>query len=136
MCEKIAEMPLHETMRLGGSRFVRNMGDVSVTFTCRAVIVEAANKSDSCYKQVRVVEGEEIYYLDPATRILLQKGSQTVCSVANVPAVQDTKGRLVVFDPEIRVVNPTSLQNLVKHKGVVEAKGLYAPLGSQLKNKI
>ena len=131
MCEKIAGMPLHDTMRMGGSRFVRNLGDVSVTFSCREVMVSAANVTDICYKQVRVVEGGNTYYLDPVTRILLEKGSQTVCSVANVPALQDTKGRIVVFEPETRVVNPKSLQNLVKHRGVVEGKGLYAPTGEK-----
>ena len=127
LCEKIMSVPIHETVRTEGSRFVRNMGDLSVSFKCKEVLVKAANITEECYKQIRVQDGDKIRYLDAATRILLEKGSKTVCSPASIPAILDTKGRTVIFDPKPRVVNPTRIENMVRHDDYVEGKGLYAP---------
>ena len=127
LCEKILSGPIHETVRTEGSRFVRNMGDLSVSFKCEEVIVKAANTTKECYKQIRVEDGENLKYLDAATRILLENGSKTVCSPASIPAILDTKGRTVIYDPKPRVVNPTKIQNMIRHEDYVEGKGLYAP---------
>ena len=72
-------------------------------------------------------DGDNIKYLDAATRILLEKGSKTVCSPASIPAILDTKGRTVIYDPKPRVVNPTRIQNMIQHEDYVEGKGLYSP---------
>ena len=126
LCQQILGAPLHQTIRTGGARFMRNMGDVSVSFKCKEVLVKAANGTEECYKQIRVMNGEKIAFLDAGTRILLEKGSETLCSAANTPAIEDTKGRIVIYDPKPRVINPTGVQNLVRHEDYVEGRGIYA----------
>ena len=126
LCQKILGSPIHETIRTGGARFMRNMGDVSVSFRCKEVLVKAANTTEECYKQIRVENGGKISFLDAGTRILLEKGSKTLCGAANIPAIEDTKGRIVLYDPKPRVINPTAVQNLVRHEDYIEGRGIYA----------
>ena len=58
------------------------------------------------------------------TRILLDRGTETICSVANVPIVRDTKGVLFAFDPEPRTVRITDIITIEQsHEGV--ERGLY-----------
>ena len=123
-CKEIQASSVHQTIRLSHNKFSRNMGDVTATFKCKEVEVKMANVTDKCYKQLRVSQNGRERYLEVNTRILLDRGTETICSVANVPIVRDTKGVLFAFDPEPRTVRITDIITIEQsHEGV--ERGLY-----------
>ena len=104
-CRDIMESPLHQTTKLGSESFLRNLGDVSVKFQCSPIKVQALNTTDKCYKAIPAVDGYgKLWFLEPESKILLEKSSETFCSIANVPIVRAIDGNYYAFDPEPRQV--------------------------------
>ena len=123
-CRAITDAVVHKTRRLRDDVFMRNLGDLTVTFKCSQVVVQASNTTEKCYKQLAVVHNGERKFLDVDTRILIRKGTETFCSLANIPVVRDTRGVLFAYDPKPRNVKVTGIQT-VKEKANLEEKGIY-----------
>ena len=115
---------VHKTRRLRDDVLMRNLGDLTVSFKCSQVVVQASNTMEKCYKQLAVVHNGERKFLDMDTRILIRKGTETFCSLANIPVVRDTRGVLFAYEPKPRNVKVTGIQT-VEEKANLEEKGIY-----------
>ena len=123
-CKNIQASSVHQTVRLSHNEFSRNMGDVTVMFKCKEVTVTAANVTDRCFKQLRVNQDGRERYMDVNTRILLDRGTETYCSISAVPVVRDKNGVLLAYDPKPRSVKITDMMTIEKsHEGI--ERGLY-----------
>ena len=105
---------VQKTRRLRDDVFMRNLGDLTVSFKCSQVVVQASNTMEKCYKQLAVVHNGERKFLD----------METFCSLANIPVVRDTRGVLFAYEPKPRNVKVTGIQT-VEEKANLEEKGIY-----------
>ena len=46
------------TTKITGNTFFRNLGDVSILFSCKAITVSPANFTSGCYRQLPVTDKE------------------------------------------------------------------------------
>ena len=126
-CRDIMSSPLHETVKLDSNSFLRNLGDVSVKFDCQPIRVNAMNVTDKCYKAVPVTDSlGKPWFLEPESKILVEKSSETFCSVANVPIVRGVDKNYYAFDPKPRQVVITHLSNEIPTSDDSRQKGIYA----------
>ena len=110
LCHFIEDNNIHSNQKADGNVFIRNLGDVTAKFECEKVIVEADNNTKECYKQVAIIDSnQDRRFMDPDTRILLEKGDKTTCTVVDVPAIQATDGRILMYSPEEREVRVDAL---------------------------
>ena len=111
-CVDILEAELHKTTKLHDNSFIRSLGDISIKFRCTPTVVRAIDNSDECYKHVPVVDGAgKTWFLDPESKILLEKSSQTRCNIATVPVIQSLSGNFYAFDPVPRQVHISHLNS-------------------------
>ena len=126
-CRDIMNSPLHETVKIDSNSFLRNLGDVSVKFECQPVRVHAMNNTDKCYKAVPVTDNSgKPWFLEPESKILVEKSSETYCSVANVPIVRGVDRNYYAFDPTPRQVVITTISNEIPSSDDPRQKGIYA----------
>ena len=126
-CNDILNSPIQQTTKLGSDAFLRNLGDVSVRFQCKPVRVHALNTTDKCFKAVPVTDAAgKLWFLEPESKILLEKSSETYCSVANVPIVKGNDGAYYAFDPEPRKVVISAISNEIPAADEKGQKGIYA----------
>ena len=127
MCSEIMQSELHETKKLKNNKFIRNLGDVSTAFKCTPVVVRAVETTKECYKHVPVVDSAgKRWFLDPESKILLEKSSQTKCNIANVPVVKSLSGNSYAFDPAPKQIMMTRIQNVTVAHEIGGEKGIYA----------
>lgn len=114
------------TTRVSGNTFSRNIGDVSVKFTCTQTIVFPANTTQGCYKQLPVTDEQgHHWFLDSATRILLKQGSRTICMPSLVPVYLNTAGDYVTYTPKRTKVITSPVDKNDPQPEVPTQSGLY-----------
>ena len=126
ICHYLQRMDVHENTQMGGEKFLRNIGDIAVSFECKKSIVSADNQTSDCYKQLPVKDREgKQWFLEPNTRILMKEGEKTTCSVVHVPALQTTDGRVVIHNPEEKEVSVEPIEDKESEEEVDGYNGLY-----------
>ena len=120
-------MNTQTTTSLGGGRFVKNLGDVSIYFQCPSTTVSPANTTEHCHKHLPVLdENRHQWYLDPTTRVLLNHGAKTQCNSANVPVYKNLEGEFIAYLPKRTTIRTEEVEiELKKEERYAEDIGLY-----------
>ena len=126
-CKTIMNGNAMTTTKITGSTFSRNLGDVSILFTCKITTVSPDNSTSGCYRQLPVTDEEgKNWYLDPTTRILLKSGSRTICGSSTVPIYRNTENEFITFVPKRKMVNTRKVGKTInKDDAYDEQTGLY-----------
>ena len=104
LCNPISRIGISETQSIGPNKFLRNMGDASVSFSCKQVQV-APSTQDECFSMAKVTDITGLtWYLNPNNRILMTRAAQVQCTPAELPIYRNTKGQLLLFNPKRTVV--------------------------------
>ena len=112
-CRLMGASQLHRTVALPSHRFYRNLGDVSVIFSCKDVKVKPRITDERrCYVQPPVSSPDGTpMFLDPETRILLHTGTEVRCSSATAPILKTVTGGFVAFTPDEKIIKPDAADN-------------------------
>ena len=126
-CQEIHAATIHTTIRTDENTFVRNMGDATVMFECRRINVKVRRVDGRCFKQLPVTadNGEDMF-LDPQTRILVNSGTETLCSLASVPVLRNVEGGFIAHSPEPRLIMTTKIEGNQEDMRKNDEKGIYA----------
>ena len=109
MCGKISSNPAEEISRIGDSTFLRNLGEVSVQFSCTKLEV-APVIDDLCHSMLKVQDHQgKTGFLQPVTRILYQTAVINPCQSSRVPVYRTTKAELVTYSPDRRLITTTEM---------------------------
>ena len=109
MCGKISSNPSEEISRIGDSTFLRNLGEVSVQFSCTKLEV-APVIDDLCHSMLKVQDHQgKTGFLQPVTRILYQTAVIIPCQSSRVPVYRTTKAELVTYSPDRRLITTTEM---------------------------
>ena len=104
MCMHIGRIGLSETQTIGPNKFLRNMGDASVSFSCKQVQVAPATQ-DRCYSMAKVTDITGLtWFLNPSNGILMTKAVEVQCTAAELPIYRNIKGQLLLFNPQRTLV--------------------------------
>ena len=104
LCTHIGRIGMSETQTIGPNKFLRNMGDASVSFTCKEVQV-APSTLDGCFFMAKVTDITGLtWYLNPNNRILMTKAVQVQCTPAELPVYRNINGQLLIFNPQRTLV--------------------------------
>ena len=111
LCNTIQGTMIDDTINIGNGMFLRNLGDISVTFTCSKVIVAPVISSD-CYSMAKVsdIQGR-IWFLSPVNRMLISQAIVVPCTSATLPVYRSNSNELVVFSPNKSIVTEEKVQN-------------------------
>ena len=124
-CHEINWAPLHKTLKLSANKFTRNLGDVSVVFTCSALTVELDSNNTQCYIHPPVLTGESSRrYIDPETRIILTDSVSTSCKRDTSPIIKATNGKFYAISPHAIEIVPDKTSRNADKKGE-KTHGLY-----------
>ena len=98
--------PEHDQiLPISKNRFYRNLGDISITFTCTS-LTAMPRILEECYKRIpAVVQGRNVF-IDPYTRIVHNHASKTPCILGLPPAVRSTEGEYITFLPHRMALHP------------------------------
>ena len=108
ICSKIKETTRESVTRTGESTFIKNLGEVSLEFTCKKIeVTPIIGKTCNTLLKVRDYSNKE-WFLEPVTRILMRYAAETPCSPANVPVYRNTENELVSFIPQKRKIQLTA----------------------------
>ena len=98
------------THRISDHTFIRSLGDVSILFTCKKVIV-APVQDPKCFSLLRVQDiNGVVWHLEPNTRILMKDAVNVPCSPSSVPIYLSIQNSYLAYVPERTVIttnNPT-----------------------------
>ena len=110
LCKTIQGTTIDDTINIGNGMFLRNLGDISVTFTCRKVIV-APVATNKCYSMAKVsdIQGS-IWFLSPVNRMLISQAIVVPCTSATLPVYRSNSDDLVVFSPTKSIVTEEKIQ--------------------------
>ena len=126
MCRKIYDNPMEAISRIGDATFIRNLGEVSVQFTCNKLEV-APVVDDICHSMTKVQDHKgKTWFLEPVTRILFQTAVIIPCQSARVPVYRTTNSELVTYSPERRVITTTEITSFNHTSPRPGAPGLYS----------
>ena len=100
ICNNIKSTNLIDTQRIGSSKFIRNLGDISVTFKCQEVRVAPAD-SEKCHSMVPVTDIKgNTWFLNPINRILMKKAITVPCTAATLPIYRNQNDQFLTFNPK------------------------------------
>ena len=106
--------PLHTTLKLPSGRFTRNLGDVSVVFSCQLTEVILANEtSREClvYPKIQTMDGR-VAYIDAENRVLMKTSTTQNCSPATAPVMRAKNGKYFALTPDPVEVQPDMIDNM------------------------
>jgi hypothetical protein len=97
------------THRISDSSFIRSLGDVSIIFTCKKVIV-APVQDPKCFSLLRVQDiNGVIWHLEPNTRILMKNAVNVPCSPSSVPIYLSIQNAFLAYAPDRTVISTNNL---------------------------
>ena len=102
------------SQKASDSSFIRSLGDVSILFTCKKVIV-APVVDPECFSMMKVQEiNGVIWHLEPNTRVLMKKAVTVPCSPTSIPVYLSIQNVFLAYSPEriaISTIKPTTPNN-------------------------
>ena len=106
-CHEINLAPLHKTLKLSANKYTRNLGDISVVFTCKPLTVELDTNHTQCFVHPPILMGNnEAKYIDPETRIIIDNSIPTACSRDSSPILKATNGQFYAISPKPIEITP------------------------------
>ena len=130
LCQKALEMPLEKGV------YSRILGEAMYTFKCRTIKVPLVRNAAQCTVEIPVRYKEGIRYVQPITRILMEKryiAKRINCSLFYQPLVEVEKNFWITLPSLTRADTPnmfkmTRLGSSVKFQGVDTTRlGMCAP---------
>ena len=124
ICHKFHNTEIADTQRIGNNRFVKSLGDISVSFECMETQV-APNPSEICYTMAAVtdINGDK-WFLNPGNRILMTQAIEVPCVAATFPVYRNKENQMITFNPSKTIINTIHKSHLVTNSTDVNA-GLY-----------
>ena len=126
MCSKINDNPLDAITRIGDTTFLRNLGEVSVQFSCNKLEV-APVLDEVCHSMLKVRDHKgSIWFLEAVTRLLFSTSVIIPCESARVPVYRTTGADLVMYSPDRRLITTTGIPEANTTSTSPEAPGIYS----------
>ena len=113
-----------DTQRIANNRFIKTLGDISVTFDCMETQV-APNPSEVCHSMAAVtdINGDK-WFLNPVNRILMTQAIVVPCVAATLPVYRNKENQMITFNPSKTIINNVQPKHLVPNS-TDENTGLY-----------
>ena len=93
------------THRISDSSFIRSLGDVSILFTCKKVIVAPVTDHE-CYSMMKEQDINGVmWHLEPHTRVLMKQAVIVPCASASVPVYLSIQNSFLAYSPERTVIS-------------------------------
>ena len=109
ICHRFHSTEIADTQRVGNNRFVKSLGDISVSFECMETQV-APNPGESCHTMAPVTDMKgDKWFLNPDNRILMTQAIEVPCVAATLPVYRNKENQLITFNPSKTIVN--AIQN-------------------------
>ena len=126
-CHEIYRTPLASTRRIKNNMYARNLGDATLIFSCKEMLV-APIESPVCHSKlpVRTINGENLY-LDPVTRLLTNDSIALPCSIPFLPAYQTTEGKILIYAPKREEIKPRNPTQQLDRNSSAQSLGIYDP---------
>ena len=108
ICHRFQSSNTEEAQRTDNNRFIKSLGDISISFECREVQV-AHIPSDRCHSMLPVTDLNGIkWFLNPDNRMLRTQAVEVPCNIATLPVYRSTNNLMITFNPGRQVINPES----------------------------
>ena len=126
MCSKINDNSLDAITRIGDTTFLRNLGEVSVQFSCSKL--EVAPVPDKvCHSMLKVRDHQgNTWFLEAVTRLLFSTSVIIPCESARVPVYRTTGSDLVMYSPDRRLLTTTEIPESNTTATSPEPSGIYS----------
>ena len=124
VCHMLHNFDIADTQRIGNNRFIKTLGDISVTFDCMETQV-APNPSELCHSMAAVtdINGGK-WFLNPVNRILMTQAITVPCVAASLPVYRNKDNQMITFNPSKTIINNVQSKHLAPNS-TNENTGLY-----------
>ena len=109
-CHPIQNSPATSTAWVSGKQFIRNLGDCSVSFSCKQLVVAPILNSTRCFARLPVQDiSGKTYFLDQANRMLMNHSPPSPCQPSLLPAYRNQANEIVIYSPHRVLLNVDEL---------------------------
>ena len=124
VCHAVQTSPVASTSWVSGSQFLRNLGDCSVSFSCKKIVVAPILNSTRCFARLPVQDiSGKTYFLDQTNRMLMDHSPPSPCQPSLLPAYRNQDDEIVIYSPD-RVI--LRVDEVPQNEATLDSTGLYS----------